>query len=410
MLTSTKESSEASRLFSFDAAAEAEILRGLRELRPLLQAEAAAAEALSSPTDKAVEALEQLGAWAIVVPKRLGGRGISATGLLRISAEMAKGDPSVSWVSQIVNGTTWVTTLASDRIQEEIFGNGVPRICGAFNPPGTAIAVEGGYRVSGRWPYATGFRQALWGQWGVKIVHADGRVAPGNFCYIPTAEMVLDKTWKVPGLQATGSDTAVAEDIFVPAHRMVLAERSYNYVEPGKRHYGDPSDYFSQISLVHRTHAGIMLGAAEALFEVVADIAKSRPAVGTTFARQVDSAVTVRDLGEISIKLSTARLLLESATGDMDRAALDRRAMSALERYRSKAQGAYAAQIMSEAVQALMNIGGSSAFNFSHPASRYWRDFSVGTRHFLYSPNVAYEAHARALLELEPNMVPVFMA
>src|SRR3546814_17913129 len=104
--------------------------------------------------------------------------------LVRMGAELAKGDPSAAWVSQIINGTTWVTSLGPDALQEELFANGVPKIAGAFNPPGTAIPVEGGYRVTGKWPYASGIRHADWGQGGIKIVHADGKVVPGTYCYI----------------------------------------------------------------------------------------------------------------------------------------------------------------------------------------------------------------------------------
>jgi alkylation response protein AidB-like acyl-CoA dehydrogenase len=401
--------SVAAHEIGFDDDAEAQILSGLRALRPLLQAEAAAAEALRSPTDKVVAALDELDVWAVAVPKRLGGRGISSTGLLRVSAEMAKGDPSVSWVSQIINGTTSVTTLASDELQEEIFGNGVPKISGVFNPPGTATPVEGGYRVSGKWPYCSGFRQSAWGQWGVKIVHADGSVVPGNFCYVPSSEMHIEDTWYVPGLQGTGSDTAVAEHVFVPEHRMVHAARSYNYVAPGKKHHGAPSDYFPPLTMVHRTSAGVLLGAAEGLYEVVSEAAKVRPVVATSFTRQIDSQVAVRDLGEAATKLLTARMLLESATREMDAAALQRRPLTMPERCRSKAQGCFAAQIMTEAVESLMFIAGSSAFNYSNTASRYWRDFNVGARHFAYAPNIGFEVYGRSLLGVEPNLMPAHM-
>src|SRR3546814_3104169 len=75
--------------------------------------------------------------------------------------------------------------------------------------------------------------------------------------------MKLEDSWYVTGLQGTGSDTIVVEDVFVPENRVVHAARSFNYVEPGKKHYGAPSDFFAQMALVHRTMTGVPLGAAE---------------------------------------------------------------------------------------------------------------------------------------------------
>lgn len=395
--------------WSFDDQAEARALAQLRDLRPLLQRDAAAGEAQRTPTDEVIAALDGINAWCLAVPKRLGGQGIGARGVLRISAEMAKGDPSVAWVSQIINGTTWVTTLASDELQAELFADGPPKISGVFNPPGEAIPTTGGYRVTGRWPYASGCRQSKWGQWGIKIIHPDGASVPGNFCYIPMAEMQIENTWRVPGMQGTGSDTVVAEDIFVPERRVVHAAKSYNYVEPGKVHFGAPSDYFAQISFVHRTSAGVLLGAAEGLLETVCEAAKVKPMVGTTFARQSESGAVLRDLGEAAAKLTAARTLLEGVTHELDVFALQRQAMSEAERARNKVQASYAVQIMDEAVQSLMFVAGSGAYNEPNQASRYWRDFNVASRHFAYIPGVAFEVYGRSLLGVTPNIVPPHM-
>lgn len=395
--------------WGFDEGAGEEAIEAAIGLRALLRANAAEGDAQRYPTAEVIAALDAANLWALAVPRRLGGRGVSATALYRVGAELAKGDPSVGWVSQIINGTTWVTSLGPDALQDELFANGPPKIAGAFNPPGTAIPVDGGYRVTGRWPYASGIRHTEWSQWGVKIVHADGKVSPGNFCYIPTSDLTIEDSWYVTGLQGTGSDTAVVEDIFVPEHRVVLAERSFNYVEPGKRNYGAASDFFAQMALVHRTMTGVPLGAAEALLETVAEAAKTRPLVGTVFARQADSQVVAKDIGEAAIKIDAARVLIEDATGLLDRAALDRRTLSERERARNKAEANYAMQIAGEAVQTLMYVAGSSAFNHANPASRYFRDFNMVARHFGNIPSVGHEVYGRSLLGVVPNAVPPHM-
>jgi alkylation response protein AidB-like acyl-CoA dehydrogenase len=396
-------------IWAFDEEAGEAVVAAAKSLQPLLRSEAAIGDAQRYPSPAVIAALDEAGLFAVAVPKRLGGRGVSATAVVRMGAELAKGDPSVAWVSQIINGTSWVTSLGPDALQDELFATGVPKIAGAFNPPGTAIPVEGGYRVTGTWPYASGIRHAAWGQWGVKIVHPDGNVVMGNFCYIPAADMVLENTWHVTGLQGTGSDTITVKDVFVPENRMVHAARSFNYVEPGKRHHGAPSDYFAQLAMVHRTMCGVPLGAAEGLLAFVTENAKAKPLVGTLFARQADSQVVAKDIGEAAAKIGAGRLLIEDAATTLDRAALAKRMLSEPERARNKAQANYAMQILGEAVQALMYVAGSGAFNHSCPAVRYWRDFNMVARHFGNIPNVGFEVLGRSLLGVTPNAIPPFM-
>lgn len=393
----------------FDEQAGADAIQAAIGLRDLLRSEAADGDARRYPSETVIRALDAADLWAVAVPKRLGGRGASALSLVRMGAELAKGDPSVAWVSQIINGTTWVTSLGPDALQDEIFADGVPRIAGAFNPPGTAVPVDGGYRVTGSWPYASGIRHTQWSQWGIKIVHPDGRVAMGNFCYIPTAELTIQDSWHVTGLQGTGSDTAVVTDHFVPENRVVHADRSFNYVEPGKRNYGAPSDYFAQMAFVHRTMTGTPLGAAEALLETVSEAATTKPLVGTVFARQSDSQVVAKEIGEAAIKIHSARLLIEDATRLLDTAAVERRTLSERERARNKAQANYAIQILAEAVQTLMFVAGSGAFNHVNAASRYWRDFNMVARHFGNIPAIGHEVYGRSLLNITPSAVPPHM-
>ncbi|MGI4748806.1 MAG: acyl-CoA dehydrogenase family protein [Janthinobacterium lividum] len=385
---------------------ESRLIAEVRRIRPVLARNAAACEAQRGLTDETVAALNEIdGIWSMVVPTRWGGLGMSGTALARVGAELTKGDPAAAWVVQILNGTTWVATLTSDDIQQDLFGKGLSKVCSAFNPPGTAIPVEGGYMVSGRWPYSSGYQQADWGQWGVVIKNEDGTSLPGNFCFIPTSETTLDLTWETTGLQGTGSHTAVATDVFVPAHRMVLATKSFGTVDAGKRHTGAPSDLFPVIPFVHRSGAGQVVGMAEAILETIIEGAKKRGIVATSYSKAADSSVVQRDIASASIRIQTARMLVEKATAEIDAAALSRTPMPLVDRARNKAQVGYAIQIMSSAVDELMFIGGSGSFATANPVSRFWRDFSMAARHIANIPNVAFEVYGRAVLGIEPNII-----
>jgi alkylation response protein AidB-like acyl-CoA dehydrogenase len=381
------------------------LIERVRALRPMLQANAVKGEQQRTPTEEVVNALLELNLFAQITPVRWGGLGLSSTALARINGEVAKGDPAVAWVLQILNGTTWVASLTSDALQEELFGSGLPRVCSAVTPPGTAVPVEGGYIVNGKWPYCSGSRQATWAQLGVTRMNADGTKSPGCMAYIPMSKITIEDTWFNVGMQGTGSDTCVAKDVFVAEKCFVPIEKSYNYVEPGKRHYGAPSDYWPLMSLLRSAGMGQLVGAAEAMLEKVLEAAKTRPIVTTIYARQADSHVYQRELGEISTKLRAARLLIEDTTGALDAAGLARQAMTVAERAQSKGQGALAIELIHQSVEKLMFLSGSSAFFHSNELSRYWRDISTALRHVINLPHLGYEVHGRSLLGVQPNIV-----
>ena len=134
--------------FADRATADAMVAKA-RELRPLFQGEAAAGERQRSPTKAAEQALFDNKFLCALLPKRLGGVGLSFTDFCRMQIEIAKGDPAISWVVQIINGTSWVTSLAPDSVQDVVFANGPAAVCGAYNPPGKARKVDGGWIING---------------------------------------------------------------------------------------------------------------------------------------------------------------------------------------------------------------------------------------------------------------------
>jgi alkylation response protein AidB-like acyl-CoA dehydrogenase len=381
-----------------------EILEKVRALRPLLRKNAAAGEAQRSPTDEVIKAIDELGIWWMIVPRRWGGLGLSATAMAQINAELAKGDPSVAWVSQILNGTTWVGTLGSDALQEGLYGSGRPRICSAVTPPGTALPVEGGYLVNGRWPYCSGSRQAKWAMMGVLRLNADGTKTPACLAYLSMSDVTIEDTWYSVGMQGTGSDTIVAKDAFVPNHLFVPIEKSFNQHEAGKRHLGEPADYYSLVTLVRSTGMGLVVGAAEAMLEIVLEGAKTRGVVTTTYAKQADSQVFLHDVGEAATKIRTARRLIEGTTRAIDAAALQRRPLPPAERAELKADSALANELIVAAAEQLMFLSGSSAFFLTNDLSRFWRDINVAARHVTNLPNIGYELHGRGLLGM-PNII-----
>jgi alkylation response protein AidB-like acyl-CoA dehydrogenase len=148
---------------------------------------------------------------------------------------------------------------------------------------------------------------------------------------------------------------------------------------------------------------------AEAAFELLRGNADKRGIAVTIYSKQCDSQVFQRDLGEVAVKIETARKLVESCNAEVDAAALARQMLPSVDRARNKVQASFAVQLLAEAFDKMMFLAGSSAFNRTNPMSRFWTDFSLAARHIANIPNVGYEVYGRALLGVEPNIVPPFM-
>mgnify|MGYP003700490179 CR=1 FL=1 len=384
----------------------------VRELRPLLQKNAPMGEKQRSPMQEVVDALDEHNIFRMLQPTRWGGLGISPTGFARVQMEIAKGDPSISWVVQILNGQTWVATLGTDELQESMFSSDPDKqvlICGAYNPPGKAEKVDGGYIVNGAWPYCSGSRQGNWVQSGCVITDEESGkpVTAGiNMAYFPIEEGTIKDTWFVTGMQGTGSDTIVAKDVFVPDERMVVtAERPFGDHYEGKKHVGAPSDYIPVVPMVRSTGLAQLVGAAEYMLELVEEDAPKKPIVTTTITKRTDSGNYMYNLGKAASEIDSAKKLMLDACRQVEELGLERKKFTTLEAGQHKGQCSQVTDLIHSAIERLMFLAGSSSFSLDKPIQRYWRDVHVGLRHVTNIPYVGYEIYSRDRLEVE-NISP----
>jgi alkylation response protein AidB-like acyl-CoA dehydrogenase len=387
---------------------EKEMVGRARELAPLLLRSAPQADKDRRLSAEVFDALTDAGFWAMAAPRRWGGLGTSATAMARVGAELAKGDPSVGWVYTVLHGTTWVASLGPDALQEAIFGSSKehPLICGVANPPGIAERVEGGWMVNGRWPYSSGSRHASWAQLGVKLNLPDGAVQHGAFAYLRNSQYTIEDTWFMMGMKGTGSETIVAKNVFIPDAQL------YHFAKvggigghtPGKRHVGEPSDYWPFMPFLRATAHAVAGGAALAILERVAEASKRRPIIYTTYTRQVEAVMAQGEFGQAAAKIQAAQALVLKTCEAVDRAGLTGVPMTPQERAQSKGEGSLTVDLIAQAVDQLMFLAGSGAFAETNPLERFYRDVVFSLRHTANLPYVGYEIYGKDLLGIEPNI------
>lgn len=388
---------------------EAELIGRAAELRPLLLRSAPEGDKNRRLSDEVFNALTDAGFWKMAAPVRWGGYGTSARAMTLVGCELGRGDPSVGWVYTVLHGTTWVASLAPDEVQEAIFGDGgpTPVICGVFNPPGTLDEVDGGYVVNGRWPYASGSRHASWAQLGVEIRQKDGTRHPGGFAYLRSSQIRIEDSWYMMGMKGTGSETVVAKDVFIPKSQFfnIAALGGIGKHTPGKRHVGEPSDYWPFMPFLRATAHGAVAGAALAILEY-AKATADRPILYTTYKRKGDAPVAQSHFGEAAAKIDGAIALALKNCQVIDEAGALRQPMTHTQRAQSKGEAALGVALISQAVDQLMFLAGSSAFDERKPIERFYRDVVFAARHTANLPYVGYEIYGKSLLGVTPNIAP----
>ncbi len=384
----------------YNDSAEKEMVGRARELKPLLEMHAPYGDEHGTLHPDVFAALSDAGFWAMAAPRRWGGLGTSARCMSLVGYELAKADPSVGWVYTVLHGTTWVASLGPDALQEAIFGasSDHPVICGIANPPGALKPVDGG------WPYASGAHHASWAQLGVAGDLPDGSHAHG-FAYLQRDQYEIERTWHMMGMKGTGSDTIVAKDVFIPTAQFYNVSLSgIGGHEPGKRHVGEPSDYWPFMPFLRATAHAVVAGAASEILERVMDASKRRPIVYTTYAKQSEAVLAQAEVGQAAARISAATAITMKNCDLIDQAGLDQRRLSNEERALSKGEGSLAVDLLSQGIDQLMFLAGSGAFADANPLQRLYRDSLFAMRHTANLPYVGYEILGKSLLGIEPNI------
>src|SRR5580658_10076961 len=187
---------------------DADLVARATALRPLLAQQAARTESERQVVPEVMRAMEEAGLFEVIVPERLGGLGASMATQLCVAAELGTACASAAWVQSLLNITTWAASQAN--ASKELFDDAVrPRVCGVLIPSGTATPVDGGYRVNGKWSFASGSFYATWFTGGVTVVDDAGRVTGIGMVLAPRRDFTIEDTWFVAGMNGTASNTVV---------------------------------------------------------------------------------------------------------------------------------------------------------------------------------------------------------
>jgi alkylation response protein AidB-like acyl-CoA dehydrogenase len=352
--------------------------------------------------DRLVAALHDAGLFRLLLPHSLGGAELDPATFVGVTEAIARVDASTAWVLCQTNGCSMVAAYLRPDVAREMF-EGEPVGVLAWGPPSTsrAVAVEGGYRLSGTFNFASGSRHATWLGGQAPIVDADGapRLRHGRperrTLLFPTTSAEMLDVWHVIGLRGTGSDSFTVDDLFVPHERSIARD------DPAERRYQAPLYCFPQGSLYASGFAGVAMGIARSLLEDFLALARDKTPRGYSRALR-ESAVTQARVAQARAQLDAARGYVLTSLEEIWREVGRRGVLELDQRVTIRLAASYAIQQAREVADFAYHAAGGTAVFTSNAFERRFRDIHTVAQQ-LQGRDDHYETVGKFLLGLEPD-------
>ena len=289
-------------------------LAAARDLGPAVAAAADAVEATRRIPASLLASLHESRLLRMLLPRSVGGDQTAPSAYVQAIEEIARHDASVAWNVFVANSAALIAAFLEPPVARTIFAD--PTTIVAWGPPNAsrATAVAGGYRVTGRWDFASGCRNANWMGAHCQVVEAGGALHLNRFgrpairsLLFPAEQATLIDNWHPIGLRGTASDGYSVTDLFVPEAFSTTRE------EPELRREQGPLYAFPMQGLYAVGVAGVALGIARAMLETFIDLARRKTPRG--LERLADSAAVQGEVARAEAKLAAARAYLIDTLG-----------------------------------------------------------------------------------------------
>jgi 3-hydroxy-9,10-secoandrosta-1,3,5(10)-triene-9,17-dione monooxygenase len=197
----------------------AELIARARAMSPVLASRAREQQRKRSILPETIADMQAAGFFRVLQPARWGGYEMELGTFYDIEIALGEADMSTGWTYGVYGAVTWFLGLIDDRLAVEVWGRDPSVLaCSSTMPAGKAAAVDGGFRLSGHWRYASGAEHCEWALLG-GMVYAENAAPDWRFFVVPRKDYTTVDNWQVAGLQGTGSIDLILDDVFVPAYR-----------------------------------------------------------------------------------------------------------------------------------------------------------------------------------------------
>jgi alkylation response protein AidB-like acyl-CoA dehydrogenase len=372
-----------------------------RELGAQIAAAADEIERTRRIPDALLEQLYDSRLFRMLLPRSAGGDETEPAVYVAAIEELARHDASIAWNAFVANSSSLIAAYLEPAVNHAIFAD--PHSIVAWGPPNTtrARAVDVGYRLTGKWDFASGCRQARWMGAHCHVLEADGSLRLNRFgrptvrtLLFPVSDATLLDTWCTIGLRGTASDSYCVDDVFVPETFSTTRE------DPTLRRERGPLYAFTMQCLYATGVAAVAFGIARAMLSEFITLASRKTPRG--LARLADNAVVQADVARAEARLGSARAYLIETLTAIYANADDVAPIEVTDRARVRLACTNGIQSAIEVADFAYKGAGVDAIFPGNPLERRFRDMHTLSQQ-IQARNAHFESVGQILLGVPPD-------
>jgi len=367
-------------------------MRLARDIVPILGERAQQSEDARVLLRETEQLLHEAGLFRFHQPKTFGGMELEFVAVVDITAELARGCPSTAWNVGNLACHHWILGYYDPETQHEVWDANPDALIASSIAlaAGRGRKVDGGFVVTGRWPFSSAVDNSDWNMLAVTVLGDDGKTpVDWRLCLVPKSDYEIIDTWYAMGMEGTGSKDVAVSDLFVPERRALPLQRCRGGPDhPGAALTPGPLYRIPIVAASSHPLAPAALGAAEGAYELFVETMAKRAGTYT--------GARVAEFQAVQIKAARARCLIDAARCLLRESAIAFQAIAArnevpsLEtKLRFRAHSAFAVNQARQAVEALWSSYGAQGLYSRNPLQRHLRDVLAISQHFSFNFDIA---------------------
>jgi len=387
------------------AVPDPELLRRAGEIAKVARERALETERARCVAPDLIGMMRDADLFRIMQPRAFGGFELGYDVFVEAVAAIAAGDGSTGWVYSLGAVHQWLIGCYSAEAQHDVWAKDANAIAAvSYAPSGKAETQPGGFRVSGRWSFASGCDNAQWGILG-GLIPQDGAMK-ACFFLVGRADFSIDDDWYPMGLAGTGSKTIVVDRAFVPAHRVATFEDLLNGRGPGAGQNSNPLYRQPMLAVVPQCLVAPALGMARGALHAFTDQVSSRATRGAVAGgnnRMAEFATVQTRVAEATASIDAAALMIHRDLRETAAAVARGETIDNDMRLRNRLTHSFATRLLIQSVDAVFLSAGGSALGLHHPVQRFWRDIHAAGSHVSLNWDAVSSMYGQHVFGLDPK-------